>query len=173
MKIERARPEHAYDIAVVQVETWRAAYGSMLSESAFENMTVEIRAIRWGEILLNPLGPTFVAIIDGAVVGFVSGGPNRDELADEVAELYALYVTQEFWGTGVGEALMEHISRAYFRPFDAVTLWVLRENSRAIRFYKKIGFALDGEEKLIVFGDDSVPERRMRRETRTATSESE
>ena len=56
-------------------------------------------------------------------------------------ELYALYVRAAYWGTGVGYALFEIAvgDRACY-------LWVLAGNERAIGFYERQGFRLDGTE---------------------------
>ena len=51
----------------------------------------------------------------------------------------ALYVRADRWGTGIGYALLEVAigDRAAY-------LWVLEGNARAIRFYERQGFRLDG-----------------------------
>ncbi len=60
---------------------------------------------------------------------------------DQTLELYALYVREAHWGTGVGYALFEVAvgDRAAY-------LWVLANNERAIHFYERQGFRLDGTE---------------------------
>jgi ribosomal protein S18 acetylase RimI-like enzyme len=54
----------------------------------------------------------------------------------------ALYVLSRFWRQGVGHALWLTAQRLLLeRGCARVTLWVLAENERAIRFYEKLGFA--------------------------------
>jgi GNAT superfamily N-acetyltransferase len=69
-------------------------------------------------------------------------------------ELYAVYARRAWWGTGLGQRLLDvAIGR------EAASLWVLEGNDRAIAFYRRNGFAEDGaraEEEY--FG---VPEVRM------------
>ena len=44
--------------------------------------------------------------------------------------------------------------------FSEIFLWVLKENKRAIAFYQKIGFTVDGPEKILELGKP-VKELRM------------
>ena len=55
---------------------------------------------RWRARLADPrlAGRSFVAERDGAVVGFASVGPSRDERG--IGELYAIYVDPDAWSTG-------------------------------------------------------------------------
>jgi GNAT superfamily N-acetyltransferase len=52
---------------------------------------------------------TFVALLDGEVIGFAAYGAERSDLAaaeDGRGEVFALYVHPDDWGTGGGHALM-------------------------------------------------------------------
>ncbi len=77
---------------------------------------------------------------DGRVVGFVSvhtwGAP--PERQGEVVEVA---VDPAWQGRGLGQALLKH-AEAYARRRGCRTLvlWVGRENARAIRLYKKLGY---------------------------------
>jgi GNAT superfamily N-acetyltransferase len=80
-----------------------------------------------------------------------------------VAELYALYVHPAWWSTGTGRALMERVlARSSRAGYSSITLWVLRDNQRARRFYEKAGFAADGATNVLT-GLGGVPELRYRR----------
>jgi GNAT superfamily N-acetyltransferase len=102
-----------------------------------------------------------VATLDdeqAGVVGYASFGPETDVLGApwphplstdgaerRVAELYALYVRPAWWSTGTGRALMDRVlARSAAAGYASVTLWVLRDNERARRFYERAGFAPDG-----------------------------
>lgn len=57
-------------------------------------------------------------------------------------ELMALYVRAEAYGTGVGHRLFEAALGA-----APAYLWVLGGNERAVAFYRRQGFRLDGATK--------------------------
>jgi ribosomal protein S18 acetylase RimI-like enzyme len=85
------------------------------------------------------------------VVGFVRVGPVEEE--HEVGLVYLLYVLPEYWGRGVGKALM---SAAMDELRDLgrreAVLWVLKENQRARRFYESLGWRLDGRASIEDYG---------------------
>ena len=54
----------------------------------------------------------------------------------------ALYVRASVYGTGIGHALC-----AAALGSDPAYLWVLDGNERALRFYERQGFGLDGTTK--------------------------
>lgn len=82
----------------------------------------------------------------GEVIGFASFGPSRDHDAGvSTAEVYAIYLAPEWFGTGVGRRLfartVKELSGLGFRDS---TLWVLELNDRARRFYEVAGWHWDG-----------------------------
>jgi ribosomal protein S18 acetylase RimI-like enzyme len=99
-------------------------------------------------------------------VGFSDGGPSRDEDDDPatVGEITTFYFLAEAWGTGAAPALMERVlAELRGRGFSECTLWVLRDNPRAVRFYERAGFSLDGAEKTVEIGGKPLTEVRYRR----------
>jgi ribosomal protein S18 acetylase RimI-like enzyme len=84
----------------------------------------------------------WVAEAEGNVAGFVSFGASRDpDSVPSTGEIEAIYVLPAYWGTGVGFALWQVAQRWLIeRRFTSATLWVLKNNTRAIRFYSAAGF---------------------------------
>jgi ribosomal protein S18 acetylase RimI-like enzyme len=158
--IRPGTPEDADAVARVHVETWQAAYAHALPRDQLDSLSVTERAE-----LHRHRPPTFVADVDGEVVGFVSVGASRDTGSD--GELYAIYVHPTHWGTGVGRALItagEQELVELGRP-DAI-LWVLDDNPRARRFYELAGWSTDGTARNInLFGFEVAEIRYAKRLT--------
>jgi ribosomal protein S18 acetylase RimI-like enzyme len=157
--VQVIRPGTAADaegVALVQVETWQAAYAHVLPHEQLQAFSVERPTEQWRAY------PPIVAEVDGEVVGFVSVGASRDDDAD--GELYAIYVHPDHWGTGVGRALME-AGEAELRRLGHrdVVLWVLDDNPRARRFYERAEWATDGATRGIEIFGAEVPEVRYRK----------
>mgnify|MGYP002738109895 CR=1 FL=1 len=87
-------------------------------------------------------------------VGFIFFGRGRDEDRPTERQLYALNVHPDHHGTGIAQRLLDE----GFGPGEAY-LWVARGNDRAIRFYERNGFVLDGTES--ADQHDGVVEVRM------------
>ena len=157
----------AAQVAAVQREGWFAAYEGIIPAEIIDTVTTPDNGARvrqafrtrpWQRMLVavaaDQEGPEPAA---PGVVGYASFGPETDFTAPwppprttdgeegRVAELYALYVRPAWWSTGTGRALMERVlSRTSDAGYLSITLWVLRENRRARRFYERAGFTSDG-----------------------------
>lgn len=180
---------HAAQIAAVQRETWFAAYAGIIAPEVIDRVTVPDDGARVRQSFrTRPLQRMLVAVDPGpadpgagdpgasGIVGYASFGPETDVLnapwphpltADgeggRVAELYALYVRPAWWSTGAGRALMEKVlARSAAAGYRSITLWVLRDNQRARRFYERAGFAPDGATNVLA-GLGGVLEVRYRR----------
>lgn len=157
----------AHALAVIHVETWRAAYAGLIPDAVLAGLSIEAREQGWKNRLLRPDSPdhhTFVAELDGRLVGFASIGPSRDvDRRVDDGELYALYLDHTAWGRGIGRALFAHaIAHLRARGRNAVTLWVLTGNARARRFYEAAGMRADGGVKDEEVGGAALPHVRYR-----------
>lgn len=142
--IRPARSSDAAAIARVHVRSWQQAYRELMPGdylASLEN-TLGQREAWWKQSIEEGTQRVFVALIDEQVIGWISVGASRDEDVDprNTAEVMALYVLAEYWGTGTGRALWskgtEHLVS---EGFQCVTLWVLVDNQRAVRFYRTAG----------------------------------
>lgn len=92
----------------------------------------------------EPDGIVVVATgLDGAIIGFASAGPGRDEDAPTEWELYGVNVLAAHHGTGIADQLVDAVLAQ--RP---ASLWVIRENGRAQAFYRRRGFSMEGATKV-------------------------
>jgi putative acetyltransferase len=88
---------------------------------------------RWREEII-PVATIVVAEADDAMVGFVTVIPSERYL-DQIV------VAPESWSTGLAETLLEEARR--LSP-EGLTLHVNKDNNRALRFYEKHGFVIQG-----------------------------
>lgn len=149
--VRAARLADANAITESHLASWQTAYRGILPDQLLDNLSIEGRLSFWQQVLTDEKDPIFVVEQGDRVVGFVSCGPSRDEEADstQVAEIYAIYLHPDVWGNGHGrrlsDAALAHLTEQGFRE---VTLWVLRDNQRARRFYERVGFTPDGSNKI-------------------------
>ena len=140
--------------SLVHWQTWREAYDDLLPAEFQETMTLDRCRFFSQKYPEN----TLIAMAGKKVVGFISYGNFRDE-AIQAGEIIALYVLKDYYGKGVSKQLM-HAAFVALDQFSEIYLWVLKENKRAIAFYQKMGFTLDGLEKMLKLGKP-VKELRM------------
>lgn len=163
------RPATSGDLAPlarVNLNSWRAAYRGLMPAEGLAALTIaEFEAV-WEENLAAENRRNLVAAVDDDIAGFVSFGPTRDDGADGgVGEIFGLYLDSAFWNRGIGRALCDEALASMKRDgFIEVTLWVLRGNARAIRFYELAGFLLEeGASMSVRRWDVDLPHIRFRR----------
>jgi GNAT superfamily N-acetyltransferase len=153
-------------IGRVQVETWRVAYRGLMPDEAIAGFDVDGRQRLWREGLAReprPGSATFVAELDGEVVGFASVGRSRDDESANEGELYAIYLHPSRWDQGIGRALLERAEESMREfGFERALLWVMEGNERGERFYRAAGWKPDGR-KLDTFQGAEVVELRYRK----------
>lgn len=166
--IRKATVADAEAIATIHVRTWQTAYAEIFPTEFLANLSVERRVAAWREQLANNPGLTFIAEENGLVTGWVSGGMSIDPDAVGASEIQAIYVLPEYWNKGVGAALMQTIEQA-LPPSHTTTLWVLRDNQRALRFYEKLGYKADGAEEELERGGVKRWKIRLRKKLPVST----
>ncbi|GGK18649.1 hypothetical protein GCM10010124_09070 [Pilimelia terevasa] len=79
---------------------------------------------------------------------------------EPVLELVYLAVAPEAWGTGVGRGLLAYVdARARAVGVGELELWVIDDNERAVRAYRRSGWRRTAD--LQVRGSPGRPERRL------------
>ncbi|WP_146359411.1 GNAT family N-acetyltransferase [Arthrobacter yangruifuii] len=163
--IRRAVSGDAEDFVSVHLQSWRESYAHVLGEEVFRRReadrtaAVEHRRAALAEQAADPAIRNWLAHAeDGRLLGFASAGPARDADVDVALELWSIYVLAEAYGTGVGQALLEHAVDT-----DPAYVWVLEDNARAQAFYRRNGFAADGTSKNLpaVWAGTGMTEIRM------------
>jgi putative acetyltransferase len=121
------RPDDEDAAIALWEQTWQQAY---------PGIDFAARVAWWRERWRNDLVPKAAIIVAdqaGALVGFVT--------IDRKNYLDQLVVSPGHWGSNLGNALVDEAKR--LSP-NSITLLVNTDNTRAIRFYERNGFAHAG-----------------------------
>lgn len=160
LTIRPARPEDAEVIAAIRARSWQAAYVGVIPAGLLAESTSPASVTRQARRILDRWTGMIVAEADGEVVGYANFGRERasgkpgslpgPEQDSSRAELYAIYVAPAHWSAGAGRALMDTVlDRAVAAGYKSISLWVLRDNPRARRFYERAGFAATGDSEVL------------------------
>lgn len=109
----------------------------------------------------------YVALHKQEVIGYlkINFGVAQNELREKHSmEIERIYVLKEFYGSGIGQMLLDHaIQIGRVKNFEFVWLGVWEENPRAIRFYEKNGFETF-DKHIFMLGADPQTDLLMRRQ---------
>jgi ribosomal protein S18 acetylase RimI-like enzyme len=167
MTIRSARLQDALDIATIHVEAWRVAYRGIVPEEFLGSLSIGQRHAVWQRNLEARESLTWVAEDGDSVLGWISAGQSRDaDATRSTGEIWAVYVDPHHWSKGVGRELCAAAQQELrMQGFADVTLWVLKDNERALRFYKWNGFTRDAcAERIIQRSGKTLPEVRLRKQ---------
>ena len=167
IEIRRAAPSDARAIAEIGVAGWQAAYRGILPDEFLDGLSVAARETAWRMMLESDEAgeaPAWLAARGERVIGFVAGGPPRDDdVSQPAAEVYAIYVMPDSWRGGAGKTLLGTVVDQWrARRVETLVLWVLEANASGRAFYEAMGWAPDGSRQEIAFGGFTATEVRYR-----------
>ena len=150
---------HADEIARVHVQCWKEAYFGLLPAQFYGDDALRRRRQRWTSVLSQGAIPEHlrIATTGDTIIGIAQAGPARGGDPARELELYMIYITSDHYGSGAGQALLDAVLGQ-----EPAQLWVAEENPRAIAFYRRNGFAPDGERKVDADANDLVEIRLVR-----------
>ena len=140
------RPATLADVASIaefQTTAWNDAYRDLVPAEYLDRMTVATRTERWGNRIRLGERTILLAERDGRLEGVVSYRLASHPGLVEGLELTSLYVAADIRSSGLGSQLLE-----FALANQPAFLWVFRDNPRAIEFYRRHRFELDGTESL-------------------------
>lgn len=157
-RVRAAGPADAAAIAIVHVLSWRQTYPGILPAVTLARLSVENRTLFWRRVLEIPEPRTKVFVGEdgtGTVVGFGVCGPEKVGLKDYQGEFQAIYLVRAAQGRELGTRLMSAMASALVaQGMVSASVWVLRDNRRARRFYQGLGGRPVAERPLNFDGTD-------------------
>ncbi|MBC8946570.1 GNAT family N-acetyltransferase [Xenorhabdus indica] len=141
-KIRKACVYDVMKIALLHVKSWQAAYKHIIPEKKLGKLSVHEKAKSWYKRLNRSdtgFPKTLIAEYGDEIFGFCSFGVSRDD--PNTGSIFAIYFYQNYWGMGYSQKLIySALGELKLSGFKFVTLWVIEDNFRALKFYEKIGF---------------------------------
>ena len=140
--IRKVQPGDENSLALIQTESWKAAFRGILDDETLARVTQLDRATAMYKRMLDEnKGNGYLLLLEGQPHCLAYWDAARDaELAGK-AELIAIHSLPGNWRRGYGGLMMDRVltdaARAGYRE---IALWVFEKNARARAFYEAKGF---------------------------------
>ncbi len=142
----------------ILADTWRATYSEFYGADKVEEIIDDWHSIdRLTEKLDRP-NSEFLVADNGEIVGGMAFAVQTDK----VIKLHQLYVHPNYQGGKTGLHLMIEIENS-FMDAEAIELEVEEKNTRAIGFYEKYGFSVNGRTENCGAEQSGIPALTMRK----------
>jgi GNAT superfamily N-acetyltransferase len=138
MVIRPTQKADAHYMSCIYVQTWRDTYLSVIPYGYLSSMSIP----RNEQAFFNELNSkhiiSFVAEDAGRIIGFITGGYERNGDAIYSGEIYTLYVLKNLQRKGIGTKLVSALAMQFNRlGIYSILVRVLKLNPYR-QFYKKI-----------------------------------
>ncbi|MDB4382216.1 GNAT family N-acetyltransferase [Akkermansiaceae bacterium] len=118
-------------------EVWLDAYHGIQTDEELLTQSHQVHTPEQiAEEIDDPNIRSVIALSDGRLIGHA-----RSDLREGVVEIFRLYLLREFYGQGIGKALLQEVD-SYFDLKYEVCLDVFEENQRAVDFYQSQGYQI-------------------------------
>jgi GNAT superfamily N-acetyltransferase len=164
VSVRAAGAEDVPEIARIQIDTWRTAYGRLLPAAVLAAATPERAAAEWTAAVLRPPSPrhrVLVARDQEWTVGFVAFGPDEED-RDGAGVLHTLLVEPRWGHRGHGSRLLA-AAVDHLRGDGATRalVWLVEGDVASTRFYESAGWERDGTVRTLVGDGQTVREARF------------
>ena len=130
IKIRSLQQNDCDKIGPLLREIWLDAYHGIQTD---EELLTQSHKVHTPELIAleidAPNTHSIVAVLGNRIIGHA-----RSDLSDGKVDICRLYVLREFYGQGIGKALLQEVE-TYFDPKYEVWIEVYEENKRAVDFY--------------------------------------
>lgn len=148
MVIRPLKEDRINEVAIVQCESWKAAFKGILSDKLLDQLKVENFEKVWKEIIKKQARSNLIIEEGKKVIGFVSFENDASAIKRRDGELIGMYVHPSYWRLGAGTLLLKQaFSRMKAGGFEKIFLWTMKRNEISCKFYEKSGFRISGEER--------------------------
>ncbi len=160
MGVRLAKVDDVGAMSYVHARTWKGAYDKYIPIEYLNNISDDGWIPLFTKVIVDNIHEAAVYELEGRITGTISYGNEKAEPecseCDE-GEIISLYVLPEYWSAKQGYELTSFaLDRLKQQGCKSCYLWVIKENDRAVNFYKKIGFLSTKEISTLVYAGVKV-----------------
>ena len=147
MEIKQATLKDIEAISYIHASSWRSAYRDIVPQSYLNELKDDFWVSAFHTWIKNDILTGQIIFDKETAVGCMAYGKSRDNKLSDWGEIVSIYLLPEYFGKGYGQKLLD-VALADMKEsgYQNIYLWVLKENSKAQKFYKKNKFQHTSDE---------------------------
>ncbi|PYG87548.1 acetyltransferase (GNAT) family protein [Ruminiclostridium sufflavum DSM 19573] len=147
-------------MSYVHARTWKEAYDKFIPREYLSNISDDGWIPLFTRAFVYNVHEAAVYEMDDLITGTITYGKDRSDAGcddcDE-GEIISLYVLPEHWSTMQGFELTKFaVERLKIQGCKSCYLWVIKENERAVNFYRRFGFINTMEVNTVFYAGQGV-----------------
>lgn len=144
--IRKATLDDLPEMERINIECRKHNYKGIIAQDYLDSIASGAKLEKRKERFLLGHESYYVRIIDGKIVGFISGGKNEYKDVPYDNEINGLYVDVHHQGKNIGKDLFERLLEdEKFKDCTSLYLWTLKDNPQSRHFYEKMWGKIFGE----------------------------
>ncbi len=138
--IRKAKPEEAEQIIDISIEVWNTTYKNIIAQDIIDKLQSKDEArIERTKNNIKENQNTFVAEVDGKIVGFNTYGRSRDDNYANSGEIYAGYILDDYQGLGLGRKMAVECMKELLNQGFTTLVTKCLEGNPSNEFHKSLG----------------------------------
>ena len=164
MLIRKIEKDDIPSLASLHYNCYLETYHDLLPENYLNELSIEKQLNTFNR--MNLLDYTYVVESKERLLGYVIAARREDRDLDRMdyGEIQAIYVLNNYQKIGYGGMLLDYATAALEQKhFKYIVVWVLKDHTNAVDFFRSQGYEEDGKEKEVVYQGSKFKAVRMQR----------
>ncbi len=141
MIVKKALEKDAEKIVSINIETWNKTYNGIFSKNVLEDLyNKKQESIKKCK---QNIKEYVVCKDNNEIIGFARYGKNKKSYPEDYAEIYALYVKEEYQNKYAGTCMINYIKEKLKKEYNYLLISTLKENNANLFYQKQGGIKID------------------------------
>ena len=159
--IKNATLHDCAEISEIYALSWKHAYKGIVSQKYLDELKLDFWITRFQTWISDDSLKACILYANNIPVGCVTYRNSRDEHLPDWGEIPSIYIHPDYYHKGYGKKLLTYaLDQLRIDGYMNCYLWVLSENSNAIKFYEKNGFVFNLDTCICNIMDENLTELR-------------
>lgn len=142
-EIRKAIPEDAERIIDIHIKVWNSTYKDLIPKEIIDKLQYkDEERIKKKENSIRQKNNTYVALVDGKIVGFSTFGKTKFDGYPNAGEIYSEYILDEFQNLGLGRKMAIECMKELLKLGYTELISACLDGNPSNEFHKSLGGVL-------------------------------